>query len=82
VSHRPLQKDEMMNTMQNLRQISAQEFALLGVQGVAYVKSVVVNGANVFAIHAADGTQLALVPSRDLALATVRQNELEPLSVH
>jgi hypothetical protein len=71
-----------MNTMQNLRQISAQEFALLGVQGVAYVKSVVVNGTNVFAIHAADGTQLALVPSRDLALATVRQNELEPLSVH
>ena len=71
-----------MSTMQDLRHISPQEFALLGMQAMAYVKGVVVNGTNVFAIHAADGTQLALAPTRDLALATVRQNELEALSVH
>ncbi|HZS85156.1 MAG TPA: DUF1150 family protein [Stellaceae bacterium] len=71
-----------MNTMQDLRHISPQEFALLGVQGVAYVKSVTVNGTKAYAIHAADGTQLALAPSRELALATVRQNELEAASVH
>jgi hypothetical protein len=74
-------KDTVMNT-ENLKHISPQEFAALGVQGVAYIKAVVVNGTSAYAIHAADGTQLALVPNREVALATVRQNELEPLSVH
>ncbi len=71
-----------MNITERLRHISSEEFATLGVQGIAYVKDVTVNGAHLVAIHAADGTQLAVVPSRDIALATVRQNELEPASVH
>jgi hypothetical protein len=71
-----------MNITERLRHISSEEFAALGVQGIAYVKDVTVNGAHLVAIHAADGTQLAVVPSRDVALATVRQNELEPASVH
>jgi hypothetical protein len=70
-----------MNT-EKLKHISPQEFAVLGMQGVAYVKRVLVNDTVAFAIHAADGTQVALMPSRDIAMATVRQNELEPLSVH
>ena len=67
---------------QKLRQISAQEFALLGMQDMAYVRRVIVNDEAGFAIHAADGTQVAVLPSRDLAFATVRQHDLEPMSVH
>ena len=67
---------------QKLRQISPQEFALLGMQDVAYIRRVVVNDEAGFAIHAADGTEVAVLPSRDLAFATVRQHDLEPLSVH
>ncbi|HJT06362.1 MAG TPA: DUF1150 family protein [Stellaceae bacterium] len=67
---------------QKLRQISAQEFALLGMQDVAYIRRVVVNDEAGFAIHAADGTEVAVLPSRDLAFATVRQHDLEPVSVH
>jgi hypothetical protein len=67
---------------QKLRQISAQEFALLGMQDVAYIRRVIVNDEAGFAIHAADGTEVAVLPSRDLAFATVRQHELEPVSVH
>jgi hypothetical protein len=67
---------------QKLRQISAQEFALLGLQDVAYVRRVIVNDEAGFAIHAADGTEVAVLPSRDLAFATVRQHDLEPVSVH
>ena len=67
---------------QKLRQISAQEFALLGMQDVAYIRRVVVNDEAGFAIHAADGTEVAILPSRDLAFATVRQHDLEPVSVH
>ena len=71
-----------MNQIDKLRHISPQEFAALGMPGIAYVKRVILNDAVAFAIHAADGTQLALLPDRDTAFATVRQNEIEPLSVH
>ena len=67
---------------QKLRQISPQEFALLGMQDMAYIRRVVVNDEAGFAIHAADGTEVAVLPSRDLAFATVRQHDLEPVSVH
>lgn len=70
------------NHIEKLRHISPQEFATLGMQGLAFIKRVVVNDALAYAIHTADGTQVALVPSREIAEATVRQNELEPLSVH
>ncbi len=71
-----------MNQSQNLRHISPQEFAALGMQAIAYIKRVTVNDTVAFAIHAADGTQLALLPDRDTAFATVRQNDIEPVSVH
>lgn len=64
------------------RRLTAADLAALGMEDVAYVKPVIVNGAYAYAIHAADGQQLAVVPNRALALATVRQNDLEPVSVH
>jgi len=65
-----------------LQMISPEEFAALGMQGLAYVKCVRVNDTVAFAVHAADGTQLAVLPDRDIAIATLRQHDLEPLSVH
>ena len=67
----------------NPRQITAQDLALLGLEHVAYVKTVRgEDGEVAFAIHTADGNQVAVVDDRDVAFATVRQNDLEPLSVH
>jgi len=51
-------------------------------QDIAYVKPVLVDGTEGFAVHAADGTRMALIANRDLAFAVVRQNEMEPVSVH
>ncbi|MFM2045185.1 MAG: hypothetical protein RLY86_3761 [Pseudomonadota bacterium] len=65
-----------------LRQLSPQDFATFGVNDVAYVKPVQVNGLRGFAIHAADGTALAVVTDRLVAAATVRQNDMEAVSVH
>jgi len=62
--------------------MSSRELALFGMQDLAYVKPVLVNGVTAFAVHAADGTQVTVLPDREIALATVRQHELEPLSVH
>jgi len=71
-----------MNQVEKLRHISAQEFVHLGMQDLAYIKEVEVNGEHGFAIHAADGTQMAVIRDRDVAVAAVRQHDLEPLSVH
>jgi hypothetical protein len=49
---------------------------------MAYVKRVVVNDEAKFGIFGADGTQLALAPSEEFAYATIRQNDLEPVTVH
>jgi len=71
-----------MDKIERIRQISVRELALFGMQDLAYVKTVVVDGTLAYAVHAADGTQIALLADRDVAFATVRQHDLEPLSVH
>jgi hypothetical protein len=71
-----------MDRIERIRHMSARELALFGMQDLAFIKAVVVDGANGYAVHAADGTQIALLSDRDVAFATVRQHDLEPLSVH
>jgi hypothetical protein len=71
-----------MNVIERLKHISPREFALLGMNDMAYVKRVVVNDEAGFAIHSADGTQIALIADREVALATIRQHDLEAVSVH
>ncbi len=65
-----------------LRNISPSEFAHWGIQDVAYIRPVKVGDQTAFAIHAADGTRVAVMPTLTVAQAAVRQNDLEPLSVH
>ena len=71
-----------MSEIERVRHMSARELALFGMQDIAYVKRVTVDDAPGFAIHAADGTEIAVLADRDVAFATLRQHDLEPLSVH
>jgi hypothetical protein len=66
----------------DIRHLSAEQLAQLGVSQIAYVKPVMVNGQNGFAIHAADGTPMAMAEDRDVAMAAIVQHEMFPLSVH
>lgn len=66
----------------DVRHLSEQQLAALGVSHIAYVKPVTVNGVQGFAIHAADGTPMAVAGDRDVAMAAVLQHEMLPLSVH
>jgi len=66
----------------DVRHLSEQQLAALGVSHIAYVKPVMVNGVQGFAIHAADGTPMAVAGNRDVAVAAVMQHEMLPLSVH
>jgi hypothetical protein len=49
---------------------------------LAYVKPVKVDGRTAFAVHAADGTEIAIMSDREVACAVIRQHDLEPVSVH
>jgi hypothetical protein len=71
-----------MRETERIRHLSARELALFGMQDLAYVKQVIVNDVTGYAVHAADGTQIAVLPDREIAFATVRTHDLEPLSVH
>jgi hypothetical protein len=71
-----------MQFVEGIRQLSARELGLLGMNDVAYIKRVVDDGTEAFAVHAADGTRIAVLANRDLAFVVVRQNDMEPVSVH
>jgi len=69
--------------IQQVGRLDAADFAQWGVNEIAFVKPTVTDeGVEAWAIHGADGTRLAVVGERDHAFAVVRQNELEPVSVH
>ncbi len=66
----------------DVRHLTVDQLSALGVSHIAYVKAVVVNGTAGFAIHAADGTPMALAGDRATAMAAIVQHEMLPLSVH
>lgn len=66
----------------DIRRISAEQLAELGVSRIAYVKPVEVNGSHGFAIHAANGAPMALATEREVAIAVILQHEMVPALVH
>ena len=66
----------------DIRKLTQEQLMRLGMADVAYVKRVVVDGATAFAIHAADGSPMALAADRDLAMAAIVQHEMQPALVH
>lgn len=68
--------------LRNIRHLTTRELQALGVSQLAYIKAVMVDGEAVFAIHAADGTPMALTGDRDVAVAAIRQHEMVPALVH
>ncbi len=66
----------------DIRSLSPDDLGRLGMEEVAYVKPVILNGARAFAIHAADGTPMAVAQDHGLAVAAIVQNEMVPAQVH
>lgn len=58
------------------------DLASWGIEDVAYVKPLMTEEGDAYGIFAADGTELAQMENRDEAIVTIRQNDLEALSVH
>ena len=65
------------------RRLSDEQFAVLGLNRVAYVKPVAgSDGGIVYEVHAAEGSKIAELTDRAVAFAAVRQYDMEPVSVH
>lgn len=89
-----MQNDKI--TYEDLPIMTNSEFAHLGGGEVAYVKELTSDeagelfpnveelpkGINVFSLHAADGTPLAIAESRSAAIANAFEQDLETVSVH
>ena len=66
----------------DVRKITAEQLMQLGVSDLAYVKQVQHNGQVAFAIHAADGSPMAMAADCDLAVAAIVQHEMQAALVH
>ena len=71
-----------MHAIEMIRQITPKDLAALGLSHVAYVKPVTVEGRIAYSIHAADGTEMAVMADREVAFSAIRVHDLEPVSVH
>jgi hypothetical protein len=74
--------DGVVTQMVNVRALTPMQFAQLGVKQVAYVKPVIFNGAPGFAIHAADGSPMAVAPQLDTAIGAILQHDMMAALVH
>jgi hypothetical protein len=71
-----------MTNAESIRRISQQDLMALGVSDLAYVKPVEIEGESLFAVFTADGTQVTVLPTREVAIATILRHDLEPVSIH
>ncbi len=66
----------------NIRKLTTEQLMQLGMADLAYVKQVVLDGHTAFAIHAADGSPMAMAADRSMALEAIVQHEMVPALVH
>lgn len=59
-----------------------EDLFLFGMNDLAYVKPVLVSGHSCYGVFAADGTPLLVTKERDVAFAAIRENDMQPASVH
>lgn len=70
----------MQETAKN--SIVGQAMANLGIAHMAYIKPVSNGKESGYAVHAADGTQLAVFATQEAAYFTAKQHDLEPVRLH
>jgi hypothetical protein len=56
--------------------------AALEDNSIAYVKAVTIDGDPAYAVHSADGTELAILADREVAFAAAVSHDYNPVSVH
>ena len=73
---------QITETVLDIRNLTTAQLMQLGMADLAYVKPIMHNGQAAFAIHAADGSPMAMAADCDLAVAAIVQHEMQPALVH
>ena len=74
--------DFVPGTLIGIRHISSEQLESLGVDEVAFIKPMMTENGEAYAIHAADGSPMAIASNVPLAIAAIIQNEMLPKLVH
>lgn len=77
-----IETPDVQTMLVDIRHLSTEQLQALGLAQLAYVKSVRMEGKDLFAIHAADGTPMAVAAELEVAVAAIRQHEMVPALVH
>lgn len=81
----------MNNSQENnvrafLKGLSTNDFLRIGVNEIAYVRALDIpthgDTRLAYGVYAADGTQLSVLDTMDMAIATMRHNDLVPVTLH
>jgi hypothetical protein len=72
----------MMVHAEDLPSLTAEGFATLGIEEIAYLRRGLCNGAPIYTLHAADGGFICRVPDVSSGLAMLRKNGMQPVSLH
>jgi hypothetical protein len=70
-----------MEALPQTKPIANDALATLGT-GWAYVRPVIHEGQQAYAICSADGNLLAIATTREAAFGVIRQHDLEPVDAH
>ena len=70
------------NTTSDLKNMSAEDFASLGIHSTVYIKPVVENGVTCFAVHNAAGVPVGVLPNVLAAKAALIEHDLDEASIH
>lgn len=68
-----------------LKKLSLQDFLNVGLNQVAYIRrldSTNKKPHDIYAVYAADGSQISVMDSYDTAIAAIRINDLFPITLH
>ncbi len=66
----------------DIRKLSQMQLLQLGMEQLAYVKPVWMDGTTAFAIFAADGSPMAVAADCEMAVAAIMEHEMVPALVH
>lgn len=66
----------------NIRALSSQEFLRLGVDHIAYIKPISIDGMTAYAVQSADGQTLCLEDSFDMAARALQSSDLSGVLLH
>lgn len=69
-------------TVLDIHHISPDQLGQLGMEEIAFVKPVMTDTGPAYAIHAADGTPMAIASDIKLASAAIIQHDMLPSLVH